>query len=102
MSLSSYQGTAMTIRYAHRKSNPTGLSQIEIKLLRQKCKGNPEKMEELNKKIYGVPKTPVVKKTYQKEKMIKDCQKLNQRFDTKWHSVQERSNQIALQCLGKF
>lgn len=28
------------------------------------------------------------------------CKEINQRHDSAWHSVQDKSNQIALQCLN--
>lgn len=104
MSLSNYQGTSMTIHYARKNSNPAGLSQTEISLLRKKYKNNPKKLEEINKRTDGKEIGNHSEKN-NKKKMIEDCKKINQRHskqNEEWHSVQEKSNQIALQCLGKY
>lgn len=70
MGLSNYQGTSMTIHYAHKKYDETELSKQELAVLSQKHKS----------------KSVQYKKGYNQSK--------------KWESVQERSNEISMCCLG--
>lgn len=70
MGLSNYQGTSMTIHYAHKKYDETELSKQELAVLSQKHKS----------------KSVQYKKGYNQSK--------------KWESVQERSNEISMRCLG--
>ena len=70
MGLSNYQGTPMSIHYAHKKYDETELSKQELAVLSQKHKS----------------KSVQYKKGYNQSK--------------KWESVQERSNEISMRCLG--
>ena len=70
MGLSNYQGTSMTIHYAHKKYDETKLSKQELAVLSQKRKSKPAQY----------------KKNYNQSK--------------NWESVQERSNEISMRCLG--
>lgn len=96
MRLSRFQGNSMTIKYPRRQANEEKLSGIEIKLL--KTKGNREKLEK-----YGVIPTKQERK-FREEKRIADemaFERINNRHkNAEWTSVQERSNDIALSCLG--
>ena len=105
MGLSNYQGTPMSIHYAKRKYDDTKLSKQEIDALVRKhgwdyvkkhYYGYREKLKpKKNKKVvyYGSNKRKP------KSKIMPPKQsKLNQ--TRQWESVQERSNEISMRCLG--
>ena len=101
MGLSNYQGTPMSIHYAKRKYDETKLSKQEIDALVRKYGWKYIKKhyhgyeEEPKKKVvfYGSNKKEVKSKTDSPKQS-------NYRHSEPWESVQERSNEISMRCLG--
>lgn len=103
MGLSNYQGTSMTIHYAHKKYDETKLSKQEIdalvrkygrKYVKKHYRGYEEEPK-LKKKVvfYGSNKKEPKPK-------IDSPEYSNLKLDEPWESVQERSNEISMRCLG--
>ena len=100
MGLSRFQGNSMTIKYARKATKENELSYAEIQLLKSKGDSGTirryEHLEDKKQKNKTV-KTQVDKAVYDRiNKRHPDPQGIND----KWSSVQERSNDIALRCLG--
>ncbi len=98
MRLSLYQGTSMTMRYAHRKYDPSTLSNVEKNFLINKYKDDANMLERIQKSC-ALPENKKYKKKKNNKEELKIYNKINQRHETAWYSVQDRSNEIALQCL---
>lgn len=101
MGLSNYQGTSMTIHYAHKKYDETEFSKQEIDALVRKYG-----WKYVKKHYYGYEEEPKKKKkvvfygSNKKEPKIDTPKQSNYRHSEPWKSVQERSNEISMRCLG--
>lgn len=103
MGLSNYQGAPMSIHYAHKNYDETKLSKQEIdalvrkygwKYVKKHYRGYEEEPK-LKKKVvfYGSNKKEAKSK-------IESPKHSNLKRNEPWESVQERSNEISMRCLG--
>ena len=105
MRLSLYQGTYMNIKFAHKKTDPTTLSKVEKDFLMNKFKDDAYMLQEIQSRCGVLENSGKIKEKNDKEELARLTRqqgiynKINQRYETPWHSVQDRSNEIALQCL---
>jgi hypothetical protein len=90
MNLSKYQGNSMTIKYAHRRTDASKLSKLEIELL--KSKGEKEILQK-----FGVIPEKVPKEGNKRKHNKADVDESY--WNTALQSAQKHLNKIALSCL---